>query len=72
MNRPLPRWFKIAGAWTRVGLFNAEQTYVTLSVSGRPVPWLSILGVIAPGMVLWALLTPAIMWLTDRYPANAR
>ena len=72
MNRPRPRWLRIAGAWTLVGLFNAEQTYVTLSVSGRPVPWLAILGVIAPGMVLWALLTPAIMWLTNRYPANTR
>ncbi|MEP6620524.1 MAG: histidine kinase [bacterium] len=66
------RWSYIAAAWTVVGLFNAEQTYVTLAVSGHPSPWLAILGVIAPGMILWALLTPAIMRLAERYPVNHR
>jgi LytS/YehU family sensor histidine kinase len=60
----------IVAAWTVVCLFNTEQTYITLSLSGRPTPWLSVLGVMAPGMVLWALMTPAIMWLATRFPLD--
>ncbi len=58
----------IALAWTVVGLFNADQTYVTLAVAGRTVPWLRVVGYAAPGMVLWALLTAPVMWLTIRFP----
>jgi two-component system, LytTR family, sensor kinase len=58
----------IVAAWTAVCLFNTEQTYITLSLSGNSVAWIRILGVMAPGMVLWASLTPGIMWLASRFP----
>jgi len=58
----------IVTAWTFVGLFNTEQAYASLAASGRPLAWLQLLRLIAPGMVLWALLTPFIMRLAIRYP----
>jgi two-component system LytT family sensor kinase len=60
----------IIAVWTFVGLFNTEQAYASLAASGRPLAWLQLLRLIAPGMVLWALLTPAIMRLATRYPLS--
>jgi signal transduction histidine kinase len=62
----------IVAVWTFVGLFNTEQAYASLAASGRPLPWMHLLRLIAPGMVLWALLTPPIMRLAIRYPLSWR
>jgi hypothetical protein len=62
----------IIGAWSLVCLFNTEQTYVTLAVAGRPLTFLHVLSLHAPGMIMWALLTPPIMWLAERYPLDER
>ncbi|MEP7001672.1 MAG: histidine kinase [bacterium] len=56
----------IVAVWTVVCLFNTEQTYITLSLTDHPMAWIRILGVMAPGMVLWASLTPVVMWLATR------
>lgn len=66
------RWLAIALVWLVVCLFNAEQTYITLAVSGRPLPWLRVLALHAPGMVLWALCTPAIMAVAERVSLDRR
>lgn len=60
----------IVVAWTFVGLFNTEQAYASLAASGHPLAWMQLLRLIAPGMVLWALLTPLIMRLAIRYPLS--
>ena len=62
----------IAMTWSVVGLFNSEQTYVTLAVAGRTIPWLRVVGYMAPGMLMWALLTPVVMRLTIRFPFDRR
>jgi two-component system, LytTR family, sensor kinase len=66
----LRTWGYIFATWALVGLFNAEQTYITLAVSGRATPFLSVLDVMAPGMVMWALFTPIVMWLAIRFPLD--
>jgi signal transduction histidine kinase len=60
----------ILGAWSLVALFNTEQTYAALAVSGQRIPWAQLFAIIAPGMVMWALLTPPIMWLAVRFPIS--
>jgi two-component system LytT family sensor kinase len=68
----LRTWGYIFATWALVGFFNAEQTYITLAVSGRPTPFLRVLGVMAPGMVMWALFTPIVMWLALRFPLDRK
>jgi signal transduction histidine kinase len=73
IHEPLLRprtYLYIAGAWTFVALFNTEQTHASLAASGRALAWFQVFHLIVPGMVLWALLTPMIMWLVIRYPLD--
>lgn len=65
-------WGYVVATWTVVGFFNAEQTYITLAVSGRPTPFPRVLGVMAPGMVMWALFTPIVMSLALRFPLDRK
>jgi two-component system LytT family sensor kinase len=60
----------IVAAWTFIALFNTEQTYASLSSSGRELAWLQVFKLILPGMILWAFLTPLIMRLVIRYPLD--
>jgi two-component system LytT family sensor kinase len=60
----------IVAAWTFVLLFNTEQSYASLAASGRPLAWMQLFWLILPGMVLWAALTPFIMWLAIRFPLS--
>src|SRR6266850_276963 len=50
--------------WTAVGLFSLGQSAV---IRGSPVP-LSQLVLTAASVWLWALYTPLIWWLSERYP----
>ncbi len=58
----------IVAAWSVVGLFNTQQLYAALALSGRPLGWVQLFVLIAPGMALWAVLTPPIMHLAARFP----
>ncbi|MEP6733060.1 MAG: histidine kinase [bacterium] len=66
------KWLSIVGAWALVCLFSTQQSYMALATSGSPVPWPKLLFVMSPGIVMWALLTPAIMWLASRVPLDRR
>jgi len=54
--------------WTAVGLFSLGQSAV---IRGSPVP-LSQLVLTAASVWLWALYTPLIWWLSERYPFDQR
>src|SRR2546427_12913676 len=54
--------------WTAVGLFSLGQSGV---IRGSPVP-LSQLVLTAVSIWLWALYTPLIWWLSERYPFDQR
>jgi two-component system, LytTR family, sensor kinase len=58
----------VLGAWTLVGLFNTEQAYVAAVSAGRHTEWLTIFRAIMPGMMMWAVFTPAVVAITRRFP----
>lgn len=61
MRRAL-RWLVIGGAWTVPGLLNAAQYY--MAPGGGD--WANALARGLPRYYLWALLTPAVLWLARR------
>ncbi len=71
MSPPRPRQPSILAVfliWTAVGLFSLGQSAV---IRGSPVP-LSQLVLTAVSIWLWALYTPLIWWLSERYPFDQR
>jgi len=65
-NRRL--WFVIFGGWTLFGLFFSCQVYINFAYLGRPEP----IGRVLPAWLicsyLWALLTPVVIHLAQRFP----
>lgn len=61
------RWLLILGAWTLLGLFICSQTFVAVSRSRQPVPWSELLAMSLGICFLWALATPLILWLIQRF-----
>ncbi len=58
----------IVAIWSVAALAEVSATYVTDRMHGTPRPlWLVILRH-APGWYAWALMTPAILWLAQRFP----
>src|SRR5690242_1073021 len=54
--------------WTAIAALFAAQSYVTYSYSGtRAVSGLRLLGFALADWYVWALLAPAILWLTGRF-----
>jgi hypothetical protein len=60
----------IAGAWTLVAVVSTGQWYFFRLTSGRPAPWPSALADNLVSCWLWALFTPAIVWLARRHPVE--
>jgi two-component system, LytTR family, sensor kinase len=56
----------IAGIWTLVGLFSANQSYLAIQLGGGHPHWWALLGETMWSVWLWALYTPAIIWLAAR------
>ncbi len=58
----------IVAIWSVAALAEVSATYVTDRLHGTPRPlWVVILRH-APGWYAWALMTPAILWLAQRFP----
>jgi signal transduction histidine kinase len=54
--------------WTAIGALFAAQSYITYSYSGtRAVSGLRLLGFALADWYVWALLAPAIFWLTRQF-----
>jgi two-component system, LytTR family, sensor kinase len=63
--RNYPLYFLL---WTVLGLFYFSQGLTQRLVSHDPTPWWHYLLAWLLGVYIWALLTPAILWLGRQFP----
>ena len=56
--------------WTALALFLAVSTALTYRSTGRPANWSINIARSLSEWWLWALLTPAVVWLAHRFPVN--
>ena len=61
-------WF----AWTVAGLFYITQDSVPRLYLGEAVPWKHVFVGWMTGMYICAALTPALLWLGNRWPLERR
>lgn len=70
--RPLdpayPRWWVVLAVWALWGLVLATQVDVYVRMGGKPMTFLTAFRLNMPGALVWALFTPAIIWLGRRFP----
>ncbi len=59
-------------AWTAVGLFYITQDSVPRLYRGQPVAWKYVFVGWMAGMYVCAALTPAVLWLGNRWPVERR
>ena len=59
-------------AWTIAGLFYISQDSVPRLYRGEAVPWKYVFVGWMTGMYVCAALTPALLWLGDRWPVERR
>jgi sensor histidine kinase YesM len=71
-QQPFLRWALIIGGWTIFGLFMAGQIYFQLARAGHPVVWKSTLFQEMVYAYAWAALTPLILYLSRRFPVDAK
>ncbi len=67
--RQLPLYFLL---WTVLGLFQFSQGVTQRLVSHDTTAWWRYLVAWLLGVYIWALLTPAILWLGRRFPLERR
>jgi two-component system, LytTR family, sensor kinase len=67
--RNYPLYFLL---WTVLGLFYFSQGLTQRFLSHDPTPWWHYLLAWLSGVYIWALLTPAILWLGRRFPVGRR
>jgi two-component system, LytTR family, sensor kinase len=65
--RNYPLYFLL---WTVLGLFYFSQGLTQRFVSHDPTPWWHYLLAWLSGVYIWALLTPAVLWLGRRFPVE--
>ena len=63
-----PRWWVNLAIWTAWGLLLATQVTWYTSLGAKPTPFLMALRLNMPGALVWAVFTPATIWLARRYP----
>ena len=54
--------------WSTIALASAGDEYMYVLRGGRELSFLFVLGASAPGWAVWALATPAIVRLSQRFP----
>ncbi|HWC46147.1 MAG TPA: hypothetical protein VG868_08545, partial [Casimicrobiaceae bacterium] len=66
-HRWIPAW-QIAAIWLIPTLLSTAETVIFAAQAGRPIPaWRAFIGE-APQWLGWALLTPGILALAERFP----
>src|SRR5471032_2835653 len=65
-------WRYVAGAWLALALFDATQTVVSMRAMGMHHAWLTLFIVTAAGWLPWALLTPVVLGLLQRFRLPSR
>lgn len=61
------QWGIIFGCWTLYGLFFTSQRYIRDAYLGRPITWRLTLGEWLSEAYAWALLTPPLLILAERF-----
>ena len=61
-------WQMALGAWTVIVAGFTASSYAMYAVKGSPVPLWQVTYWVATEWYLWALMAPAILWLTCRVP----
>ncbi|MCP3959894.1 MAG: hypothetical protein GY719_18780 [bacterium] len=64
---PRTRWWAVFGLWSIPALIDLNQRYTMQARGGEDVAWWPLI-VGTAFWYSWALLTPAILWLTRRVP----
>jgi two-component system, LytTR family, sensor kinase len=72
VTRGLRRYALYVLVWTVFGLFFFTQAVAQKFVSHEPTPWWHYLLSWMVGVNLWAVLTPALLWLGRRFPFDRR
>jgi two-component system LytT family sensor kinase len=62
------RLLVVLAAWTLAGLLLATQAWASRAMRGEPIAWLHTLAIWLAWAYLWALLTPLVFRLVDRFP----
>lgn len=62
----------VVAAWGALGLLSTVDSYLLSVVEGSPRPFGSVLVRQMPRWLLWAALTPAVLWLGRRVPFRRR
>ncbi len=68
MRRLMVQTAAVAGVWTLVAVFSAFRISLGNSYGGQPTDWPGALMRGAAHAYPWALSTPAVLWLTRRFP----
>ncbi|MGH9774443.1 MAG: sensor histidine kinase [Candidatus Acidiferrales bacterium] len=66
------RWILYCLGWTLAGLFFASQTYLAYRYSSGTAHWGVILKISLAQWYAWALLAPAVWWISNRLPLARR
>jgi two-component system LytT family sensor kinase len=62
------RLLVVLAAWTAAGLLLATQAWVSRAMRGEPIAWLHTLAIWLAWAYLWALLTPLVFRLVNKFP----
>jgi two-component system LytT family sensor kinase len=65
-------WLSVWCGWTALALFFAVSASLTYLSTGRPANWLLSIERTLTEWWLWALLTPLVVYLAQRYPLDRR
>ena len=68
--RRVRTWLAVWGGWTALALFLAVSSSLTYRSTGRPANWFLSIARSLSEWWLWALLTPIVVWLAQRYPLD--
>lgn len=66
------QWASILAIWTIIGLAFGGQTYFTARLGERPISWRDAYSAQLIFTTLWALATPAVLWIAARLPVDQR
>jgi two-component system, LytTR family, sensor kinase len=58
----------MASIWLGLGLLDATQTVVTMHAEGMHHAWTELFVTLLLSWLPWALATPVILWLANKYP----
>src|SRR5688500_17242457 len=63
-------WLAVGTGWTALALFFAVSNSLTYRSTGRPANWALSIKLSLSEWWVWALLTPAVVWLAGRFPLH--